>query len=69
MVRNNRHVTRLFFILVLSMAFLGAWVANQYWQPDLNNLYIQDITDSGDWIDLIASIGEAVLQLFLGITS
>ena len=69
MVRNSRQVTRLFFILVLAMTLFGAWFGTTFWQPELENLALPDVTGDSDWIDLVASVGEVVLQLFLGVTT
>ena len=68
-VRNNRQVTRLFFALVIAAAALGFIVGSSLWQPDLQSGEISALADNGDWIDFIASLGEQVLQLFLGATS
>ena len=68
-VRNNRQVTRLFFLLVLAMALFGAWFGTTFWQPDLDTLALSDAAGNENWIDLAASLGEVVLQLFLGVTT
>jgi hypothetical protein len=69
MVRNNRHIIRLFFILVLGMALFGGWYANQAWQAEFSNFELADPSADGDWIEFISSLGEETLQLFLGLTS
>jgi hypothetical protein len=69
-VRNNRQVTRIFFLLVLGAAFFGGWYASTHWQPQPEALD-PSLFDGGgiDWIDVAAALGEEALQLFLGLTS
>lgn len=67
MIRNSRLQTRIFFLLVLAMGLLGAWYANTRIILDLTSFSTP--ANSADWVELIALIGEEVIQLFLGITS
>jgi len=70
MVRTtNRQLTRLFFILVFIMAMFGACYAERTWRIDLATLEQGPIFESADWIDFVSSLGEQVIQLFLGLTS
>lgn len=70
MIRNNRQLTRLFFILVLSMALFGGWYADRAWQQvEPVAVDTPTITDEFDWVDFIATLGEEALQLFLGLAS
>lgn len=67
MIRNSRLQTRIFFLLVLAMGLFGAWYANTRIILDLTAFSTP--ANSADWVELIALIGEEVIQLFLGITS
>jgi len=67
MIRNSRLQTRIFFLLVLAMGLFGAWYATTRITLDLTA--ISTPANSADWVELIALIGEEVIQLFLGITS
>jgi len=70
MVRTtNRQLTRLFFILVFVMAMFGACYADRTWHIDLAALAQDPIFESTDWIDFVSSLGEQVIQVFLGLTS
>jgi hypothetical protein len=69
MVRNNRHLTRLYFILVLLMGLLGGWYASRTWQVEAEALQQVNLVQNGDWVDFFATLGEETLQLFLGFTS
>ncbi|NJN84379.1 MAG: hypothetical protein HC802_20260 [Caldilineaceae bacterium] len=66
---NNRQVTRLFFILVLAMAFFGGRYAYDNWRPELADLEVPALTTEGDWVEFVSAVGEEMLQLFLGLTS
>ncbi|MDQ3248465.1 MAG: hypothetical protein M3Q45_04575 [Chloroflexota bacterium] len=70
MVRTtNRQLTRLFFLLVLLMALFGGWYADGHWRIDLSTLNAQTVGENIDWIDVVSTLGEQVIQLFLGLTS
>ncbi|MCB0079991.1 MAG: hypothetical protein KDE47_03630 [Caldilineaceae bacterium] len=66
-VRNNRQVTRLFFILVLAAAAFGWWYASTHWQMQPDTIALPTGQDF-NWIDFIATLGEEAIQLFLGLT-
>ncbi len=67
--RNNRQLTRLFFILVLAMAFFGGWYADRNWQLDLSQMQQKPAVTSGDWIEFVSALGEQAIQIFLGLTT
>ena len=69
MVRNNRQLTRIFFVLVIAMGLFGAEYARNNWQPNISEWNTSDPTQSADWVDFFASLGEEAIQLFLGLTS
>ena len=69
MVRNNRQLTRLFFVLVIAMGLLGAQYARANWQPDVTEWSSSTAVQSTDWVDVVARLGEEAIQLFLGLTS
>jgi hypothetical protein len=69
MVRNNRHLIRLSFILVLAMALFGAWFANANWRIEVDDLAQLELAQGGNWVDFFSTLGEEALQLFLGFTS
>ncbi|MFN8491359.1 MAG: hypothetical protein U0350_27420 [Caldilineaceae bacterium] len=67
--RTNRQLTRLYFILVLVMAFFGGWYADRNWQPDFSHLGQKPVVENGNWIDFFSALGEETIQLFLGLTT
>lgn len=67
MVQNNRQLIRLFFLLVIGIGLWGGWWTSQQFQPE--SLVLPSATDTTDWVDLLAIIGEETIQLFLGLTS
>ena len=69
MVRNNRQLTRLFFVLVIAMGLFGARFAMNNWQPNLNELDSSTLAQDTNWVDFFAGLGEEAIQLFLGLTS
>ncbi|MEZ4657117.1 MAG: hypothetical protein R2911_06065 [Caldilineaceae bacterium] len=66
-VRNNRQVTRLFFILVIAAAIFGWWYASANWQVQPDAIVLPTGQDF-NWIDFVATLGEEAIQLFLGLT-
>jgi hypothetical protein len=68
MVRANRHLTRLCFIAVLAAILLGGWLASQIVSIRLDGIDLSGTTE-GDWIDLVSSLGEEAIQLFMGLAS
>jgi hypothetical protein len=69
MVRTNRHLVRIFLLLVLLMALFGAWLGSRWTIINPGSFQAPNIGSDGDWIDLVASLAEQVIQLFLGLTS
>ena len=70
MVRNNRQVIRLFFLLVILMGFAGWWFALTYWLPQLETDFTQLSTftqEEFDWIEVTSIIGEEAIKLFFGL--
>jgi len=67
--RANRQLTRLFFLLVLGMAFFGGWYADRNWRIDRALLDQKMVVQNGDWTEFVASLGEQTIQLFLGLTT
>jgi hypothetical protein len=51
------------------MVLVGAWWGSTLTLIDPDSFQTPDIASDGDWIDLIASLGEEIIQLFLGLTS
>ncbi|HXF62232.1 MAG TPA: hypothetical protein VNK95_11490, partial [Caldilineaceae bacterium] len=66
MARNNRRLTRLYFILVLLMGLFGYWYAGNSWHVEAESLAALNLVEGGDWIGFFATLGEEVIQLFLG---
>ena len=69
MVRNNKQFIRLFFVLVICAGLYGYAYALINWQFSAESLTSFSFDEESDWIDVIAALGEEVLQLFLGLTS
>ncbi len=67
MVQHNRLHLRVFLILVLFMGGVGAWYTSQ--QIQIETLTLPTLAESTNWVDLIALIGEEILQLLLGMAS
>jgi len=51
------------------MILLGAWVGSQWTIIRPDSFQTPDIASDGNWIDLIASLGDQLIQLFLGLAS
>lgn len=68
MARNmNRQVLRGMLALMIVTAGVGAWLGNR-WHLRPNEIEeIAQIVEGDDWIDLIASLGEQALQIFLAL--
>lgn len=69
MVRNNKHFVRLFFVVVICAGLYGYLYALINWQISADTLTSFSFDEESDWIDVVAALGEEVLQLFLGLTS
>lgn len=67
MVQNNRQLIRLFFLIVIGAGLWGGWYTSQHFQIEM--LAIAPPTDSSNWMDLLALLGEQTIQLLLGFTS
>lgn len=68
-VRNNRHVTRVFFLVVFAAAVFGCQYGLDHWRPQPESIDLSLLDSGFDWIDLVASLAQEMLQLFLGLTS
>ena len=69
MVRRNRRQLRISLVLILVAAFLGAWYGSTHWQVHPETWRFSTLSEDGDWIDIVADMGEAGIQLFMGLTS
>lgn len=69
MIRNNRHFTRIFFILVICASLYGYSYALLNWRVSADSFESISINEDSDWIDFAATLGEEAMQLFLGLTS
>jgi hypothetical protein len=71
MVRPNRHLPRVSFLLVILMILFGAWFGFNNLQPSfvLSDIQSGTSNESTDWLEFAASLGEQALQLFLGLAS
>ena len=70
MVRNNRQVIRLFFLLVILMGLVGWWFALTYWLPQIETDATQLSTftqEEFDWIEVTSIIGEEAIKLCFGL--
>ena len=69
MVRRNRLQLRISLILILVAAFFGAWYGLSHWQLQPDALQFTAPSENSSWIDVFSNIGEAAIQLFMGLTS
>lgn len=69
MIRTNRQLTRLFFILIICASLYGYSYALRNWQFSGDSFDLISISEDSDWIDFAATLGEEAMQLFLGLTS
>jgi len=67
MVQHNRQLIRLFFLLVIGVGLLGGWYTSQRFPVE--SLTFSPVTGDSNWMDMLATIGEETIQLFLGLTS
>ena len=51
------------------MGLFGLWYATAVWIPMFDTVDLSAFTDSADWVDTAAAIGEQAVQLLLGATS
>lgn len=69
MVRQKRLMLRLYFVLVIALALVGGWYANNNWQIETDAISVINIENEADWVDFLAALGEGTIQLFLGFTT
>jgi hypothetical protein len=69
MVRHKRLMLRLYFLLVISLAFFGWWYASRFWQVETEALSALNLQNESDWVDFFATLGEGVIQLLFGFTA
>jgi hypothetical protein len=71
MVRPNRHLPRVSFLLVILMILFGAWFGFNNLQPSfaLSEIPSGMGNERTDWLEFAASFAEQALQLFLGLAS
>ncbi len=70
MVRNNRHLIRLSLVLMLlAMGVIGYALLYLWQATGISFAPTIDSAQNGDWIDIFAALGEAAIQLFLGLAS
>lgn len=67
--RYNRHLQRLFFVLVILAGLYGWNYAESHWSFDLSLFDLSALTDRTDWMETIAGLLEQAIQLFLALTS
>ncbi|HMN31134.1 MAG TPA: hypothetical protein PKE45_23480 [Caldilineaceae bacterium] len=67
-MRTNRHLLRLFFLVVILMALFGGWYADQRWQTMTRNLEVEMPVET-DWISIIAAATENGIRFFQGATA
>lgn len=67
--RYNRHLQRLFFVLVILAGLYGWNYAVTHWNFDLSLFDLSAFTDQTDWMETIAALLEQAIQLFLAMTS
>jgi hypothetical protein len=67
-VRTNRHLLRLFFLVVILMGLLGGWYADRRWQQMSQTLEV-DLSTETDWIGVISALAENGIKFFQGATA
>jgi TRAP-type C4-dicarboxylate transport system permease small subunit len=67
--RNSRQLLRIFLILVLAMGLFGWWYASRNWQINANTLDISALSADVDWLEVVAGLLEASIEIFQGATS
>jgi hypothetical protein len=68
MVRPNRHLLRLFFILIIFVGLFGFWYADRSWQALTQDLNIVAPGET-DWVNLVADFFESSLKFFQSASS
>lgn len=69
MLRQNRWSIRISFILIIAAATFGLWYTNAAWESFLPDLDLTGLSENTDWVEVVADMGEAAVQLLLGATS
>ena len=65
----QRHLIRLFFVLVILAGLTGALYARANWGLQAETLdQISFSVADGDWIDLASTVAEGAIQIFQGMT-
>ena len=65
----QRHLIRLFFVLVILAGLTGALYARANWSVQTESLdEISVSLQGGDWIDLASTVAEGAIQIFQGMT-
>jgi hypothetical protein len=68
-VRTNRHLLRLFFLVVILMGMMGGWYADRRWQEINQDLAAELATVETDWVSLISALAENGIKFFQGATA
>ncbi len=65
----QRHLIRIFFVLVILAGLAGALYARANWSINAESLdQISFSVADGDWIDLASTVAEGAIQIFQGMT-
>jgi len=67
--RYNRHLQRVFFVLVILTGLYGWNYATTHWTFDLSLFDLSALTNQTDWMESVAALLEQAIQLFLALTS
>jgi hypothetical protein len=67
-VRTNRHLLRLFFLVVILMGLFGGWWVDRRWQEMTQDVAVELPSDT-DWVSLVADLAENGMRFFQGATS
>ena len=53
----------------IACGLFGYWYAGNSWTVEAESLATVNLVEGGDWVGFFATLGEEVIQLFLGFTS
>jgi uncharacterized protein YgiM (DUF1202 family) len=67
-LRTNRHLLRLWFLLMILLVLWGGWYADRQWQAMTSDLEI-NVSSETDWISLVSALAENGIKFFQGATS